>query len=228
LRPSAPSATATGGIVWVRFLERNAGSAAAGRLTFDAPAASETDSTPMRARVAALSVATLTVLSLAPCVPAQAAGKTATQTLGDIGEFALPATAVAFTLAHKDGQGLKEFALVVATTEAVVRTLKPVINRRRPNGGGKSFPSGHAASAFMGAAYLHRRYGLAYGLPAYAAATFVGYSRVHTKQHWTSDVVAGAAFGIAANLAFTRRFHHVQIAPVAGPNGAGVAMQIAW
>src|SRR5512138_568456 len=196
---------------------------------FDAPTPPERHSGPMPARVTTFATAALLALCVTLPVSAGAADKTTTQTIGDIGEYALPAAAVALTLAHKDGQGLGQFALVVVTTEVVVQTLKPTINRRRPNGGGKSFPSGHTASAFMGAAYLHRRYGLAYGIPAYAAATFVGYSRVHTKQHWTTDVLAGGAIGIAANLAFTRRFHHAQITPIAGPNGgAGVALQIAW
>jgi membrane-associated phospholipid phosphatase len=182
----------------------------------------------MRAHIVAVAIVGSVTLPLLGAAPAGAEGKTTTQTLGDIGEYAMPAAAVALTLAHEDGRGLRQFAFVAAATEAVVQTLKPTINRRRPNGGGRSFPSGHTASAFMSATYLHRRYGLAYGLPAYAAAVFVGYSRVHTKQHYTTDVLAGAALGIAANVAFTRRFHRVKLAPMASPNGAGIAMQIAW
>ena len=74
---------------------------------------------------------------------------------------------------------------------AVVYVLKPIVDRQRPDGGSQSFPSGHSASAFAGAAFLQRRYGWSYGAPAYAVATFVAYSRVESKRHWTSDVIAG-------------------------------------
>lgn len=57
-----------------------------------------------------------------------------------------------------------------------------------------SFPSGHAASAFMAATLLA-------GGPAtplwFALATAVASSRVYTRMHHTSDVVAGAVLGVA-------------------------------
>ena len=83
--------------------------------------------------------------------------------------------------------------MTLGTTHA----LKFVVDRERPNGSGKSFPSGHTASAFLGASYLHYRYGWEYALPAYAAAAIVGYSRVEADEHHWEDVVAGAAI---ANL----------------------------
>jgi membrane-associated phospholipid phosphatase len=39
-----------------------------------------------------------------------------------------------------------------------------------------------------------------------SAATFVAYSRVESRQHYTHDVVAGAAIGIGSSLAFTRPY----------------------
>jgi hypothetical protein len=33
----------------------------------------------------------------------------------------------------------------------------------------------------MGASFIHERYGLKYAIPAYVAASFVGYSRVESK-----------------------------------------------
>ncbi len=79
------------------------------------------------------------------------------------------------------------------------------------------------------AAYLERRYGWAYGAPAYAAAVFVGYSRVHAKEHWTTDVVAGAALGITSNLIFTRRYHKMRLAPTIAPaGGVGVSALVEW
>lgn len=56
-----------------------------------------------------------------------------------------------------------------------------------------SFPSGHAASAFTAATLLA-------GGPAtpawFALASAVAASRVYTRMHHTSDIVAGAALGV--------------------------------
>jgi undecaprenyl-diphosphatase len=60
-----------------------------------------------------------------------------------------------------------------------------------------SFPSGHAASAFTAATLLA-------GGPAtplwFALAAAVASSRVYTQMHHTSDIVAGAALGVALGL----------------------------
>jgi undecaprenyl-diphosphatase len=64
-----------------------------------------------------------------------------------------------------------------------------------------SFPSGHAASAFTAASLLA-------GGPAtplwYGLAAVVAASRVYTQMHHTSDVVAGAALGVALGLVARR------------------------
>jgi len=58
-----------------------------------------------------------------------------------------------------------------------------------------SFPSGHATAAFCAAVLLG-------GGPGwYAAATAVSATRVYVRLHHASDVVAGAAFGVALGLA---------------------------
>lgn len=64
-----------------------------------------------------------------------------------------------------------------------------------------SFPSGHAASAFT-AAVLLADSPLA---PAYfLLASGVAVSRVYVRMHHTSDIVAGAALGIALGLVARR------------------------
>jgi membrane-associated phospholipid phosphatase len=147
---------------------------------------------------------------------------------GDVGSIALPLGAAVGALVVKDHQGLGQLALAYASAMAVVYVLKPTINRTRPDGGSQSFPSGHAASAFVGASFLQRRYGWRLGIPAYALAAFVGYSRVHADRHYPSDVYAGAAIGIGANLVFTHRREHVSVNLAPGRDHAAFLVTIAW
>src|SRR5512143_674389 len=123
----------------------------------------------------ARSLAAIAVAAVMLLAPTIALGKSTTETLGDVGQVALPATGLAVSLLHKDKKGVVQLAEAFGTAMAVVYTLKPTVDRTRPNGGSQSFPSGHAASAFAGAAFLQIRYGWSYGVPAYAAATFVAY-----------------------------------------------------
>jgi undecaprenyl-diphosphatase len=58
-----------------------------------------------------------------------------------------------------------------------------------------SIPSGHAATAFMCASVLSK--GRRSGPAWYTLAALVGFSRVYVRMHHTSDVVAGAALGVA-------------------------------
>jgi undecaprenyl-diphosphatase len=58
-----------------------------------------------------------------------------------------------------------------------------------------SFPSGHATAAFCAAALLGG------GPVAYTAAAAVSATRVYVRLHHASDVLAGAAFGVALGLA---------------------------
>ncbi|HNA61154.1 MAG TPA: phosphatase PAP2 family protein [Elusimicrobiota bacterium] len=68
-----------------------------------------------------------------------------------------------------------------------------------------SFPSGHTTTVFTLAAVVADEYdsrlvdSLAYGL-----ATAVAVGRLYQDQHWASDVVAGAALGIATGKAVRR------------------------
>lgn len=74
---------------------------------------------------------------------------------------------------------------------------KELLGRQVPMPGSSSFPSGHTASAFAFAtAAGHMSPGLS--APLRAAATLVGYSRVHTGVHFPADVLAGAFLGVSA------------------------------
>lgn len=137
--------------------------------------------------------------------PAEAARPKGTAEIaGDVLQLVLPATALLGTVAADDPEGrdqlLRGFTLNLGVTFAV----KYLVDRPRPSGNGRhSFPSGHTSVAFQGASFLQRRYGWRYGTPAYLVAGFVGWSRVDCNMHYVSDVVAGAALGVASTYLFT-------------------------
>ena len=168
------------------------------------------------------------VLVLALPLGAGEARADAVSRAGDVGAIVLPVGSAAGALIAKDHKGLAQLAESYASAMAVVYVLKPLVDRTRPNGGHQSFPSGHATSAFAGAAFLQRRYGWAFGIPAYAVASFVGYSRVESKNHYTGDVVAGGVIGIATNLLFTHRREHVTVVVDLGRGHAGSSITVAW
>lgn len=125
------------------------------------------------------------------------------ESIGDVSQLLLPAVAGTTTLILKDKEGTKQFIKSYLVTASATYILKYTIKKQRPNGGMHSFPSGHTSSAFSGASFIQRRYGWKYGIPAYALATFTGYSRVYAKKHYTIDVVAGALIGIGSTYLFT-------------------------
>jgi membrane-associated phospholipid phosphatase len=99
----------------------------------------------------------------------------------------------------------------LALTSAVVNLfLKPLSGRRRPERAKyrlpigrwvkmprtRSFPSGHAASAFAFAGGVASADPLA-GFGLTTTAALVGYSRVHVGVHYPGDVIAGAVVGLA-------------------------------
>ena len=128
------------------------------------------------------------------------------QTAGDVLQFVLPATAAGLTLGYRDGQGALQLGESLGVTLGVTYALKYSINERRPNGGNLSFPSGHTSISFSAAEFMRKRYGWEYGVPAYAAASFVAYSRVESRQHHPQDVVAGAGIGILSSYIFTKPY----------------------
>ena len=85
--------------------------------------------------------------------------------------------------------------------------LKHVVREQRPDHSDfQSFPSDTAALAFAPAQFLWDRYGWQVGLPAYAAAAFVGWSRVDAKKHHWYDVAASAGLAFGFSKLFTTRY----------------------
>lgn len=97
-------------------------------------------------------------------------------------------------------------AMAAAMMATMVNGLKHGVNRTRPNGGHGSFPSGHTATAFMGATLLAHEYGhrsIWFPIAGYSVATATGVMRILNNRHYASDVLVGAAIGIAsAELAY--------------------------
>ena len=81
-----------------------------------------------------------------------------------------------------------------------VQTLKRTTHVKRPDESDRfSFPSGHTATAFVGAHLLFKEYkdiSPWIGVAGYAVASGTGVLRIINRKHWVSDVVAGAGFGI--------------------------------
>jgi len=79
----------------------------------------------------------------------------------------------------------------------LTQALKYSINRKRPDGGSKSFPSGHASSTFAVATAIAMVYHKSKIIPPlmYTLATLASLSRIVQDKHWASDVWIGAAMG---------------------------------
>lgn len=150
----------------------------------------------------------LLLFVLATCLSLSVSSRAADaiKSAGDVLQFVLPAAAAGMTLGYKDGEGALQFGESAALTLGLTYGLKYTVNERRPNGGSQSFPSGHSSISFSSAEFIRKRYGWEYGVPAYALASFVAYSRVESREHYAHDVIAGAAIGIASSYIFTRPY----------------------
>ncbi|GBD96397.1 MAG TPA: phosphatase PAP2 family protein [Nitrospirae bacterium] len=148
---------------------------------------------------------------------------------GDILQILLPAAAMGMTYIKGDEQGRKQFYKSFTATMAVTYALKLGVPDMRPDGSdNKSFVSGHTSAAFSGASFIQRRYGWKPGIPAYAAAAFVGWSRIEAKKHYIDDVARGAAIGILSTYIFTSPYKGVTITPVTGEDTYGISLQMNW
>lgn len=141
-----------------------------------------------------------------------------TETLTSVGNF-YGSTAFGFVAAgsyflgvYYDNNNLKRvglFTVAAALAQSIVVTaVKETAGRKRPTAdegpykffskGDKSFFSGHTSTAFALATVLSESFKEEYPVVpwvAYGLATIGAYARVHGKNHWASDVIAGAIAG---------------------------------
>jgi membrane-associated phospholipid phosphatase len=111
---------------------------------------------------------------------------------------------------------------------AITQVLKFSVQRTRPDGEARSFPSGHASASFASATVLHRHFGAKAAVPAYGAAVYITMSRLQANSHYASDILIGAALGMAVGRAATITVPRtsVRLTPVAIPGGAGFSVDL--
>lgn len=158
-----------------------------------------------RVRILMVFGACLTAL-VSSIVPAAAKSDTIEQ-VGQAIAIALPLAAGGISISKNDWTGLAQMTVATGATVGTAYGLKYIVHEERPDhSDNQSFPSDTAALAFAPANFLWQRYGWQYGLPAYLAAGFVGYSRVEAKQHHWWDVAASAGMAFGYNEIFTTRY----------------------
>ncbi len=109
----------------------------------------------------------------------------------------------------KGKNNFRDKTIILATSYLImglaVNSLKQSFKVERPDGSGfNSFPSGHTATAFMGAEFLYQEYkdtSIWYGLSGYLVAAGTGAFRMYNNKHWLTDVIAGAGVGILSTKA---------------------------
>ncbi|MDP9403652.1 MAG: phosphatase PAP2 family protein [Actinomycetota bacterium] len=124
-----------------------------------------------------------------------------------------------FAAAARVGAGVAvESVLVNLVIKSLFRRTRPPWDVERPHRLRRprtsSFPSGHATSAFTSAVLLSEG-DLLWPL-YYALAVVVAASRVHVRIHHASDVLAGAAMGLAFGH-IGRRLAPLPARPVESP-----------
>ncbi|MDF0708012.1 phosphatase PAP2 family protein [Flagellimonas okinawensis] len=126
-------------------------------------------------------------------------------TIDDVSQYSPFLSVYALNALGVEGKhNFKDRTIILGTAYlimgATVNTIKKTSNVERPDGSSNnSFPSGHTATAFMGAEFLFQEYrdiSPWYGVMGYAVATGTGFFRMYNDRHWLTDVAAGAGIGI--------------------------------
>jgi membrane-associated phospholipid phosphatase len=128
-------------------------------------------------------------------------------------------------------------SIIICTS--VVQITKHTVDVLRPDGSNyHSFPSGHTATAFLGAHILFKEYkdvSPYIGVAGYGIAAITGSMRIINRKHWFSDVLIGAGIGIISvelsylmlplwNKLFDTKskLNHFTFSPVVGNNYYGI------
>lgn len=126
-------------------------------------------------------------------------------TIDDFTQYAPLVSVYALSAMGVESKSSLKKRLIVSSTATLlmaltVNSFKMTASVERPDGTSfNSFPSGHTATAFMGAELMHQEYkdqSIWYSIAGYTVATGTGAFRMYNNRHWLSDVVAGAGVGI--------------------------------
>lgn len=123
-------------------------------------------------------------------------------------QYAPAAAYMLIGLAGRRDHSLGERTLILATSwlslGIMVNSIKYTVRDLRPDESARnSFPSGHTATAFMGAELIRKEYGPWWGAGAYVVAAGTGFLRIYNNRHWFNDILGGAAVGIlSANIGY--------------------------
>lgn len=110
-------------------------------------------------------------------------------------------------------------------SQVMVQTVKYTVRRERPDASNnKSFPSGHAATAFATASVLKSHYGWKVGVPAYAVGGYVALARMAWNRHHATDVVMGAGFGLASARTVTMSLNKTRFSVGVQPQNGGASV----
>jgi hypothetical protein len=162
--------------------------------------------------------------------PSASADSDFIETSGRVLMVGLPLAGGAYALYRGDRQGALQIGISVASAYGASYLLQQVVKEERPDHSGwHTMPTAPTAPALAAASSIQVRYGWDYGLPSYAIAAFVGYSRVEADKHHWGDVAAGALIGWAAGQLLTDRYEGMPAMQVfADTKGAAINLHWAW
>lgn len=171
-------------------------------------------------------------------------------TVDDFSQYAPAAAVYGLNLFGVKGRhDVADQTIILGTAYALmgltVGSVKTLTKVERPDGSARnSFPSGHTATAFVGAEMLRREYWDVspwIGIAGYAVAAGTGFFRMYNNRHWLTDVIAGAGIGILSVEAaywlypavtralFPKRYRNkVSLSPFASPQGKGLSCRIVF
>jgi membrane-associated phospholipid phosphatase len=149
--------------------------------------------------------------------------KSTIEEVGDYLQIIVPAYSFGMAMNEKDGEGMKQFGHSFIAMQATIIGLKLTVNENRPDGSdNNSFPSGHTASAFSGAMFIHQRYGIEKAIVPYFLAGFTAFSRIDAKKHNFLDVLAGAGISGLYTCTFVDKYVDVDLCVSPVSVGMGV------
>lgn len=115
---------------------------------------------------------------------------------GDVLQYLLPLASLVAVAIVGDSLLARAWIYAVLCQVIIIEGLKITINYTtlgiRPNGDINSFPSRYVAGSFFGATFITMVWGIWWGIIPLLLATFVGYTRVISHNHWIRDTVASA------------------------------------